>query len=208
MKKLILVTALLGAIFTHDASAQRKFDEMSERKFRFGVKAGLNVDKVKGKAFSEQFGYSYQLGGFMQLNFSRRFGIQPELIFTQSSAEFTNDNTDIYDDLFLGGQQVKAKLNYLRIPLLLNVNVGPSKRVKLQVGPQWSGLLKTNIDSLKGGQNIFRNGEWAAVGGLWLQFPFFHLGGRYEIGLTNINDIDSRQKWTRQTFVAFVGLTF
>jgi Outer membrane protein beta-barrel domain len=207
MKK---ITIALFVLFTTSAGfAQKRFDEMGERFFRFGVKAGLNIDKMNGKSFREAFGYSYQLGGFMQFNFSRRFGLQPELIFSQSTAEFTNDDTEIYDDLFHGGQQVKARMNYIKVPLLLNINIGPSKRAKLQLGPQWGGLVKSVVDSLVNkNTSLFRKSDFSAVGGLWLQFPVFHIGGRYELGLSNINDIDNREKWRRQTFVVFAGLTF
>jgi hypothetical protein len=207
MRKIIPVFLLL--FVANQGFAQKRFDETGERFFRFGFKAGLNIDKMNGKSFREVFGYSYHLGGFAQFNFSRRFGIQPEIIFSQSTAEFTNDDTEIYDDLFLGGQQVKARLNYIKVPLLLNINIGSSKRAKLQLGPQWGGLLKAKIDSLaNGNQSIFSNSDFAAVGGLWLQFPVFHIGGRYELGLNNINDIDNREKWRRQGFTVFAGITF
>jgi outer membrane protein with beta-barrel domain len=144
----------------------------------------------------------------MQFNFSRTFGLQPEVNFVQSSSEFSNDASDIYDDLFRDGSQKKAKLNYLEIPLLLNVNLGPSKRVKLQVGPSYGGLLKQTVDSLKTNGNLYKNGEFSAIGGLWLQIPFVNLGARYKMGLTDLNAIDNRQSWKSQSIQVFVGITF
>ncbi len=144
----------------------------------------------------------------MQFNFSRTFGLQPEINFVQSSSEFSNDATVIYDDLFLDGSQKKAKLDYLKVPLLLNINVGPSKRVKLQIGPQYGNVLKQTVDSLKSNGDIFKRSDWSAVGGLWLQIPFINLGARYELGLSNLNDIDNQQKWKSQAFTIFAGFTF
>ena len=69
---------------------------------------------------------------------------------------FLQDACNVYDDLFLDGSQRKAKLDYLKVPLLLNINVGPSKRVKLQLGPQYGGLLNQKVDSLKKTWNIFK----------------------------------------------------
>ncbi|MDP4284638.1 MAG: porin family protein [Bacteroidota bacterium] len=152
--------------------------------------------------------YNYLLGGFMQLNFSKIFGLQPEINFVQSSSEFSNDPSTVYGDLFYNGSQRKAKLDYLKIPLLLNINVGPSKRVKLQLGPQVASLLKQSVDSLKNNTNIFKTGDWSTVGGLWIQIPFINLGARYEIGLTNLNDIDNSEKWKSQAFTIFAGFTF
>jgi len=144
----------------------------------------------------------------MQFNFSKTFGFQPEINFVQSSSEFTNDASDVYDDIFRDGSQKKAKLDYLKVPLLLNINIGPSKRVKLQFGPQIGGVLKETVDSLKSNGNIFKKSDWSAVGGVWIQIPFINLGARYELGLTNLNDIDNQQKWKSQAFTLFAGITF
>lgn len=207
MKKLFFAILALTSL---NAFAQRKFDPNSDHEnfFRIGAKAGLNINKINGQSYKSGFNYNYLLGGFMQFNFSKRFGFQPEVNFVQSSSEFSNDASNVYDDLFTNGSQEKAKLNYLKIPLLLNINVGPSKRVKLQLGPQVAGLLHQSIDSLKENRDIFKKGDWAAVGGLWIQLPFINIGARYEFGLTNLNDIDNSEKWKSQAFTVFAGFTF
>jgi len=197
-------------LLSMNAFSQKKFDPNSDHEnfFRLGAKAGVNINKITGQSYKSGFNYNYLLGGFMQFNFSKTFGLQPEINFVQSSSEFSNDASDVYDDLFKIGSQRKAKLDYLKVPLLLNINVGPSKRVKLQLGPQIGGLLNQNIDSLKENRDIFKKGDWSAVGGLWLQLPFVNFGGRYEIGLTNLNDIDKSEKWKSQAFTIFAGFTF
>jgi hypothetical protein len=207
MKKLFFVLCTLISL---NVFSQRKFDPDSDREnfFRIGAKAGVNINKITGQSYKSGFNYNYLLGGFMQFNFSKRFGLQPEINFVQSTSEFSNDASNVYDDLFRDGSQRKAKLDYLKIPLLLNINIGPSKRVKLQLGPQVGGLLNQTIDSLKNNHNIFKKGDWAAVGGLWIQIPFINLGARYEIGLSNLNDIDNSEKWKSQAFTIFAGFTF
>jgi hypothetical protein len=207
MKKIFL--ALL-TFLSLNAFSQKKFDPNSDHEnfFRVGAKAGVNINKITGQSYKSGFNYNYLLGGFMQFNFSKTFGFQPEINFVQSSSEFSNDASDVYDDLFREGSQRHAKLNYLKVPLLLNINVGPSKRVKLQLGPQVGGLLNQTIDSLKTNRDIFKKGDWSAVGGLWIQLPFVNIGGRYEIGLTNLNDIDNNEKWKSQAFTIFAGITF
>lgn len=207
MKKIFL--ALLLFLSFH-AFSQRKFDPNSEHEnfFRIGAKAGVNINKISGQSYKSGFNYNYLLGGFMQFNFSKRFGLQPEVNFVQSSSEFSDNASNVYDDIFRDGSQRKAKLNYIKVPLLLNVNVGSSKRVKLQLGPQVGGLLSQTIDSLKTNHNIFKKGDWAAVGGLWIQLPFVNIGGRYEVGLANLNDIDNNEKWKSQAFTIFAGFTF
>ena len=190
--------------------SQKRFDPNADREnfFRIGAKAGVNINKITGQSYKAGFNYNYLLGGFMQFNFSKTLGLQPEVNFVQSSSQFSDDASEVYDDLFRDGSQRKARLNYLKVPLLLNVNVGPSKRVKLQVGPQIGGLLNQSVDSLKINRDIFKKGDWSAVGGLWIQLPFVNIGGRYEVGLTNLNDIDNSEKWKSQAFTIFAGITF
>jgi Outer membrane protein beta-barrel domain len=207
MKKLL--PALLLIITLPTFAQRNKPDGDHENFFRIGAKGGVNINKISGKSYKEGFRFNFQAGIFLQFNFSARFGLQPEVNFVQSSSEFSNDPNDIYDDLFLDGSQKKSKLNFLEVPLLLNINVGQSKRVKLQVGPAYGGLLKQTVDSLKSNINsIYKHGEWAAIGGLFIQLPFVNLGARYKMGLTELNGIDNQQQWRSQSIQVFVGVTF
>ena len=207
MNKSIL-SAFLIFVCVHTV-AQKKGKTDEENFFRFGAKVGVNVNKISGQSYKQGFNYNYQLGGFFQFNFSDRFGLQPEFNLVQSSSEFTNDANDIYNDIFLGGSQKKASLNYLEVPLLLNINVGESKHVKLQLGPAFSSVLKQTVDSLKNGGNIYKNTELSAIGGLWIQLPFINLGGRYKVGLNDINGIPGdNHPWKSQAIQVFVGVTF
>jgi hypothetical protein len=199
-------------LFTNSVSAfsqtNKQDDFEKENFFRVGFNAGININKIQSKSFKDEFRYNYSLRGFLQFNFSRKFGLQPEVSFIQASSEQSDDFSDIYDDVSLGGSQLKAKLNYLKVGSLLNLNVGPTQKIKLQFGPQWGMLLNEKVDSLKTSRNIFKNGDLSLAGGIMIQLPFVHLGGRFEQGLTNINDIDNRDKWKNQSFQLFAGFTF
>ena len=203
-----IVPVILIFISYNAVSQRNNLNKDHENFFKFGAKAGVNINKITGQSYNSGFNYNFQVGGFMQLNFSDVFGLQPEISFVQTQSEFSNDPNNVYDDLFGGGTQHKAKLNYLEVPLLLNINVGPSKRVNLQFGPAYGGLLKQTVDSLKSNGNIYKNSDWSAIGGLWIQLPLINIGARYKLGLTNINDIDDREKWKSQAIQIFAGVTF
>jgi hypothetical protein len=176
--------------------------------FRIGAKAGVNINKIDGLPYKDAFHYNFQLGAFAQFNITSKIGIQPEVNFVQSQSEFTNDANTITDDLFGGGTQHKAKLDYLEVPVLLNINLGPTKKVKLQLGPAYGGLLKQTVDSLKIGiDNLYRKGEWSAIGGLWIQLPLINVSARYKLGLSNINGINNAQTWKSQAIQISVGIT-
>jgi len=204
----ILILPLLLSAFCLNVYSQKKKDPSDiESFFRLGFKGGLNLNKIEGKSFKDEFNYNYALGGFVQLNITRKLGLQPEINFVQTTAEQTNDITEVYDDLFFGGDQKKAKLNYLKFAGLLNIDIGPSQRVKLQLGPQWGRLLNETADSLNSSQDVFKKNEFSALGGIMLQLPLFHIGTRYEIGLTDVNGTDNNDKWRSQAWQFFVGIT-
>ena len=209
MKNYILTIAFFISAIPVIAQQEKFKQTDSERFFRFGAKAGLNINKIDGVSYKSGFNYNYQLGGFLQFNFSKRFGIQPEVNFVQSSSEFTDDATIIYEDLFGGGKQKTAKLNYLEIPLLLNVNIGESKHVKFQVGPAFGARLSETIDSLKNGGDFYKKSDWSAIGGIWIQLPVVNIGARYKYGLSNINNnvIDAGKAWRNQSIQIFLGIT-
>ncbi len=208
MKRTIAVyLSVLCLLFSNTLFAQKDFKNLDhETFFRIGAKGGININKIQGQSYKQGFSFNYLLGGFMQFNLGR-FGLQPEVNFVQSSSNFSKDANNVYNDLFYGGSQRGAKLNYIKVPLLVNMNVGESKHVKLQLGPQFSGLLKQTLDSLKANKNVFKTSDFSMLGGVWFQLPFVNLGARYELGLTNVNDIDNKEKWKSQAFTIFAGFT-
>jgi hypothetical protein len=209
MKMKFVFLPVFMLVISTSLFAQRNPTDMDrENFFRFGAKAGVNANKITGQSYKEGFNYNFQAGGFLQFNITKRLGIQPEVNFVQSQSEFTDDPTDVYDDIFRDGSQKKAKLNYLEVPVFLNINLGTSKRVKLQIGPAFGGVLKETVDSLQNGGNLYKKAEWSGIGGLWIQLPLVNLGARYKIGFTNINDIDDRQTWRNQAIQIFAGVTF
>ena len=205
VKRLALIAAFY--LFTNNLFAQLYNKESF---FRLGAKAGVNVNKIDGKSYKEGFNYNFQAGVFAQIKLTKKLGLQPEVNFVQTSTEYTDDANIIYEDLVGGGSQHKAKLDYLEVPLLLNINIGPTNKVKLQLGPAYGGVLKQTVDSIKAGasSNVYKNAEWSAIGGLWIQLPFVNFSARYKLGLSNINDITAQDKWKSQAIQVSVGFTF
>lgn len=171
--------------------------------FHLGIKGGANINKLSGQAFDEQFGLSYHLGGFAEIGLGKKFSIQPEVVFNQMSQDTSSNFSDIYKNV-LNSNSSKAKLNYLSIPLLLNFKV--SNMLALQAGPQFAIIKDKNSSMLKNGQDAFKNGDFSLLGGVQLKLASFRIYGRYALGLTNLNDIDNKDKWKSQSFQVGVGL--
>lgn len=169
---------------------------------RLGAKLGANLNKVTGKSFNEEFDLGYHVGGFLEIDFSKKFGIQPEVYFNQATTTRTSGFDAIYQEN--PNANTDIKLNYLSIPILLRYNVG--KMVTLQLGPQFSILTSNDKTLLQNGQEAFKSGDFAMAGGLTLNLKMLRVYGRYNIGLTNINDIDEKDKWKNQQLQLGLGL--
>lgn len=166
-----------------------------------GLKGGVNIFKIDGQSFKDGFDYGYNLGAFAEINFSPKVGIQPEVLWNQYQTRTSSEFDDIYDQGI--GELKDVKLNYLSIPLLLNIS--PSKAITFQVGPQFGILLNKDQRLVDNGRNAFKSGDLSMLGGLQLNLGSAKIGGRYAIGLSNINDIDNRDEWRNQGFQLYVG---
>jgi hypothetical protein len=169
--------------------------------FHVGIKGGVNMYKMEGKSFNEEFKHSYNAGLFTEINFSPKVGIQPEILWNQAQTRTSTRFKDMYNDGV--GELKGVTLNYLSIPLLLNLS--PSRFITFQAGPQFGVLINKDQNLLQNGKNAFKSGDLSMLGGLQLNLGGFKVGGRYTVGLTNINDIDNQDKWKNQGFQLYAG---
>ena len=192
MKKKFLALLVIGLAFITTASAQG---------FHLGIKAGTNMLKIDDKSFRDEFKFGYNLGGFAEINFTKKIGVQPEVLWSQSSYRTA---TNIEEVIPGTKADVAVKLNYLQIPLLLNYR--PVKFLSLQVGPQFGILIDQNNSMLQNGKDAFKKGDFSMLGGAQLNLGPLKAGARYVVGLTDINDISTQSKWKNQGFQLYAGL--
>ncbi len=197
MKRVLLAVVAIAA-FTVASNAQG---------FKLGVKLGTNLNKISGKSFQDGFDLSYHVGGFAEIDFNHKWGIQPEILWSQSTTKRTNFDL-LYPTLVNSAtsKDEKIKLDYLAIPILLRYNVG--KMLTLNAGPQFGILINQDNTFVKNGQDAFKKGDFSMVGGAQLNFSFLRIYGRYNIGLQNINDLGNQDKWTNQQIQLGLGLRF
>jgi hypothetical protein len=168
--------------------------------FHVGVKAGANIFKLDGTSMKDEFKFGYNLGGFAELNFSEKWGIQPEVMWNQTNYRTATNFNEIYPG---GKSDVEGKLNYLSIPVLLSFS--PAKFISFQAGPQFGILLNKDKTLFDNGKEAFKGGDFSMLGGVQLNIGSLKLGGRYVVGLANINDIDEKEKWKNQGFQVYLG---
>lgn len=168
--------------------------------FNAGIKGGVNIFKVDGKSFQEEFQFGYNLGGWAEIYFSEKLGIQPEVLWSQTNFRTAEEFNDIYPG---GLNDFKGKLNYLTIPILLTYR--PAKFISFQAGPQFGILIDQSKTFGESSIDAFKNGDFSMLGGVQLNLGGLRVGGRYVVGLQNINDIDNKEKWKNQGFQLYVG---
>jgi hypothetical protein len=169
--------------------------------FHLGIKAGTNLAKIDGRSFDQGFKWGFTAGAFAELNFTSKWGIQPELLFNQTNTQ-TADN---FDQIYQQGINTRSvKLNYLSIPILLSYK--PIPLLSLQIGPQFGILMNTNQNITTNGTNAFKSGDFSMVGGAQLNLGGFKAGARYIIGLSNVDNVTNVDTWKNQNIQLYVGL--
>ena len=175
---------------------------VKSQSFHLGLKGGTTIGKISGQSFSEKFNYGYHLGGFAEIGLSKKLSIQPEVLFNQINTDTSSQFRKIYTSLSASNLS-NIKLSYLSIPIILNYKV--SNFLSLQAGPQFGILMDQNKSLFQNGQSAFKKGNLSMLGGLQINVTSFRIYGRYAVGLSNINDIDNKDKWTSQSFQLGVG---
>jgi hypothetical protein len=171
---------------------------------KLGVRFGSTLYKIDGQQFKDGFNFGYHLGGALEVMFSKKFGIQPEVLFNKSKTETAGNLGTVAQGINLG---VVTDLNYLSIPLLLNIRPSGGPLV-IQAGPQFGIMMSSGNSLVQNGRDAFKSGDLSLLGGLQLNLAMIRVYGRYGIGLSNINDVSDQNKWKSQMAQLGVGINF
>jgi Outer membrane protein beta-barrel domain len=193
MKKIIVPLVVISSFFYSPSQAQG---------FHLGIKAGSNVSELTGKSFSDGFNWNFMAGAFAEINFTKTWGIQPEVLFSQTTSQTASNFSEAYEE---GINSKDVKLQYLSIPILLTYRL-PLPILSLQLGPQFGTLLNDSYSITTNGKNAFKSGDFSMVVGAQINLLMFKGGVRYVYGFTNINDVTDADAWKTRTIQLYVGL--
>jgi hypothetical protein len=168
--------------------------------FHFGVKAGANLFKVDGESFNQEFQFGYMAGAFTQIYVNSKWGLQPELNFNQTNYRTGNNFSAVVPD---GVNDVKGKLDWLTIPVLLSYR--PAPILSLLAGPQFGILLNQDEHLVSNAGDAFKKGDVSLVGGAQLNLGPVMAGARYVVGLTNLNDVTNQSTWRNEGWQLYAG---
>ena len=191
MKKTILSSLAIIAIAV----------SVNAQSFSLGIKAGAIGTKIQGQDFQTGYKLSYQGGAFAEFDLLHKIGIQPELLFSQTSSTYTVGTPGV------PSVNQDFKLSYLSIPVLLRYNF--LKLFTLNLGPQYGILLNKNASGQSNIQAAFKSGDVSGVVGLQVHLSSLRVYGRYVFGLNNLNNLNSASNtssWKNQQLEVGVGL--
>jgi hypothetical protein len=157
---------------------------------RAGIRGGVNASKIYiSNAGDENALIGFHAGVYGQFLSSKRFAIQPELLFSTKgyNAQYTE----------LDNQEIKYRLNYLDLPILAVIKLGDAGEIHL--GGYASYLLGSTISydpNLANGINKInkddlKSYDYGLSGGLGINFGNFQVGMRYNFGLVSLADSDA-----------------
>ncbi|OMQ09529.1 porin family protein [[Flexibacter] sp. ATCC 35103] len=183
MKKVLLLAVVTVLGFTN----------VNAQKIKFGVKGGLNLATISGdNTKGIDAVTSFNFGVVSEIPISDKFSFQPELMYSGQGYSF-NDNT--------------VALSYLNIPLMGKYYL--TKGLSVEAGPQIGFLLaakneKTNV------KDSFNTFDFGVNFGLGYKLDNgLNFGVRYNLGLTDINDVDNYSgKNKNSVFQLSVGYFF
>ena len=173
------------------------------QEFEFGAKAGTDLEKLNGAKFADGFAFGYHAGVYAVVPLNKKWSLQPELYYSSATASKATEISAVYSGLNLDSIK-RINFSYINVPVLLTYKHG--KSFAIQAGPKYSILSSSNLTVLDNAKNAFSNGDFSLVGGVQIYFKRLRIYGRYEIGLSNMNEVVDQEKWQRQTI--HVGAAF
>jgi hypothetical protein len=183
MKKILLVTVIAVLGLTN----------VNAQEIKFGAKGGLNFASIGGDNTGDVDPVTaFNFGLVAEIPISEKFYFQPELMYSGQGYSF-NDDT--------------IALNYLNIPLMGKYYL--TKGFSLEAGPQIGFLLSAKNDKTDV-KDSFNTVDFGVNFGLGYKLDNgLNFGARYNLGLSDINNIDNSSNKNRNgVFQLSVGYFF
>ncbi len=181
---MIKKTTLMAAVVIFFAA------NVAAQHVNLGIKGGLNVFNLRNSA---NIKYDAKVGGNVGLlghiHLSKQVGLQPEIMYSAQGARFDALGTD-----------GKIKLDYINIPL--NLQYMFSNGFRLQAGPQIGFLVNAKQkfgDTKINVNDNYKKIDFSLTAGIGYVHPPSSVGVdlRYNLGLSNINDISNTDVYNR-----------
>jgi hypothetical protein len=117
---------------------------------RFGVKGGFNYSTIVGDLTTGlKFRFSGHGGVFLEIDFSEKFKLQPELMYSSQGFQFSTDLAAIQNGGAVGDDndfRANVQLNFITVPILGKFAL--NDKLDVEFGPQF-GFLLNQVTKIK-----------------------------------------------------------
>jgi len=165
-----------------------------------GFKAGVNITDYKGDSEELATQGAYHAGLYLSVRFSKRFGFQPEILYSQ------NKVSEIL------APESRATYGYFVLPLTAKIFV--TNHFNVQVIPQIGQLMSATI-RVPGipsfnAKSLLKTTDVSIGGGLGIESPIgFNASVRYFYGFTNtFKPVLNYGESPKNTLQVSIGYTF
>ena len=206
MKRNLLLAFLAVVLLCATGANAQKVTKILP-KFDLGVKLGANFTQLGGDNWEKTYKPGISGGIFMGLR-KHKIGVQVEALIN------TNHYTtkDVIDSVHKGD----FRALYFDIPVLFQYRLIGAKlapKVWIMAGPQFSSLMsiKSLNDYAGDAKSSFKSGSFSGVLGLEVRYMKFVVGGRYILGLSNVQNESAtnvKQSWNSRSGQVYLGFKF
>lgn len=200
MKKGLLLAGALAIFSGFAANAQR---------LHYGLKANLLFSGIQGEGLESSFTPGFQGGAFFEYDLSKdkKWGLQPELLFTQTTNKKADDFATYYTSSRNTDARDKIKISALTVPILLRYT--PVPVLTMNLGVQYTYMFFIDENLLKSSLgDAFKKNDLGGVAGVQINVGNVRFYGRYVLGISNLNNIPSPNdyKWKSQQISIGLGV--
>jgi hypothetical protein len=178
MKKLIFTLALLsGPAF------------LFAQGVGIGIKGGVNIANIATDNYSTSSVTSYHVGAYVNINFSDKWGVRPEVLWSAQGADL--DGAEFNTD-------------YVTVPIMLRWR--PIELISIEAGPQFNFLTNAELEGYGDVKDDLKSSTTSVAVGAGVNLPMGFNGGiRYVVGLTDLaeDDVDELKDRTFQIYIAW-----
>jgi hypothetical protein len=179
IKSSLLIALALVSVTAIGAYAQAEF--------AVGIKGGPNFCSIDTKSTAGE-NYKNRTGfhaGAFALIKMTKIGIQPEILFSQQGSTLK----------YSGSPDLQTNFSYINVPIIIKLYTVAG--INIQAGPQFGFLMSAKQDWPDTSGKIteqdikdeLKGSDFSVAMGLGWDLPFgLTLDGRYNLGLSNIND--------------------
>lgn len=168
------------------------------QKVQLGLTGALTFNNISGNGMSDKVQSGINAGGYALIPVSKKFSIQPEVLYNYLTASRGDNFTEFYVNNSRADSKTSFNTAYLSIPVLINYTISP--KFIVNAGPQYNILISSN-ENLMYDKQAFKNNDFGVRAGV--QFnpsATFNIFASYYTGLSNVNNIDTRYQWKNRQF--------